>query len=279
MVDLGEYASIEGTTTPDYKDWYDKMKVEFPDFVQSSYDENTPLSDSQITDKFNKVDIAYISCHGSYSIASNPEYQNALYSGNYWSFNPTDVCWSNDSEWLTFAACSVLAIDLPAVEGVEVNSEAYRNWRSETPPAPEGGKSWAKTLMSSKGSPTHCILGFRGGSYGEPNDSDVAEDFVNYLKAGETVREAWMQANLDNPITSVPKGSLGDYHYYSTLNAVSLMHTENVDDKLKEVTRDVNNGNFTYDYIAWVYDEREPNDIRLLQPNYKTTTFSIAQED
>ena len=280
MADLGEFAAIEGTSTPDANAWYNKMNSEYPGFVAGDFKDKVVMSDAQVAALFNAVDIGYVSGHGSYRNTTDPEFRGAFFadhpSPDYWKVRPGDIgALKDDAEWMVFALCSILAIDLPAVSGVEINSEMYRYERASNG-AQEWGKLWAQTLVNTSGRPAHGLLGYRDGSKGDPYDSTIAEGFVTRLKAGETVGDAWWKAN--NAIRLASRETDPQEHFYSPQNAVVLMHSENVADKLEEPTADSKNANFSYTYIQWKWNTAEIGNVEYW-PNASsalvTTTFTV----
>ena len=177
--------------------------------------------------------------------------------------------WDRDAEWIILASCSILAIDLPAVGGEEINSEAYRHERTVNG-VPEWGKLWAETLLNTSGRAAHGIMGNRGGSRGKPWDSDIARLFARKLKEGKTMCDAWIAANNAYPIAK--EETEGGTHYYSPQNAVALMHTENMSDTLKVTTADSKSNEFSYTYIQWVYDPDRTTKVKYVP----SPTNSIA---
>jgi hypothetical protein len=258
------------------------------------------MKDEEICSLFNSFDINYVSGHGSLRYTTDATVRGGLFSkyediwGStiyYWKLLTTDVgYWYGDCEWIVFAACSVLVIDLPDVNGFTMHCPQYLferdkdgdRERGEEGEALEWGKEWAKTLVSPNGNPAHGILGYRDGSRGIDGkikyDSDIAVSFVNNMKSGKSMATAWIEANLAHRTARIDMSPRE--HYYSGANAVALMHTQNVADTLERPMADCNGSEFTYIYIQWKYDEDADFFVRFLPVDsvaeaIASTTFTL----
>jgi hypothetical protein len=128
-----------------------------------------------------------------------------------------EFSWNSDMEWIILSSCGQLRNDTPIP-----TPNLYQIYNKDV---------WDDTLRGLGGRPAHGLFGYSGSPWKFDLD-EVVNEFLDDAIGGSTLVSAWKNAVIAE--------STADYGI--------VMHADNENDKLKEVTRDTFNTEMKYWY-------------------------------